>query len=149
MRYKIVNVVAFAILNACTLRKEEDEEDFVVGGVLLLTVVLFKDDEKRAVDKDTTEFETIINILLEERMHNELFESDEKREDVSKKPVFYVRESNFFRRKKSVNNPKQHPKERKNAKGHIFRQNVPKGHILLPQFCEKALKTSDTRPNAR
>ena len=38
---------------------------------------------------------------------------------------------------------------RKNAKGHIFRQNVPKGHILLPQFCEKALKTSDTRPNAR
>lgn len=61
MRYKIVNVVAFAILNAFTLRKEEeDEEDFVVGGVLLLTVVLFKDDEKRAVDKDTTEFETII-----------------------------------------------------------------------------------------
>lgn len=92
MRYKIVNVVAFAILNAFTLRKEEDE-DFVVGGVLLLTVVLFKDDEKRAVDKDTTEFETIIYILfLEERMHNELFESDEKREDVSKKPVFYVRE---------------------------------------------------------
>jgi hypothetical protein len=40
-------------------------------------------------------------------------------------------------------------KKRKNAKGHIFRQNVPKGHILLPQFCEKALKTSDTRPNAR
>ena len=68
MRYKIVNVVAFAILNAFTLRKEEDE-DFVVGGVLLLTVVLFKDDEKRAVDKDTTEFETIIYILfLEERM---------------------------------------------------------------------------------
>ena len=61
MRYKIVNVVAFAILNAFTLRKEEDE-DFVVGGVLLLTVVLFKDDEKRAVDKDTTEFETIIYI---------------------------------------------------------------------------------------
>ena len=59
MRYKIVNVVAFAILNAFTLRKEEDE-DFVVGGVLLLTVVLFKDDEKRAVDKDATEFETII-----------------------------------------------------------------------------------------
>ena len=70
MRYKIVNVVAFAILNAFTLRKEEDEEDFVVGGVLLLTVVLFKDDEKRAVDEDATEFETIINILLEERMHN-------------------------------------------------------------------------------
>lgn len=92
MRYKIVNVVAFAILNAFTLRKEEDE-DFVVGGVLLLTVVLFKDDEKRAVDKDTTEFETIIYILLEERMHNELFESDEKREEVSKKPVFYVREN--------------------------------------------------------
>ena len=91
MRYKIVNVVAFAILNAFTLRKEEDE-DFVVGGVLLLTVVLFKDDEKRAVDKDATEFETIICILLEERMHNELFESDEKREEVSKKPVFYVRE---------------------------------------------------------
>ena len=69
MRYKIVNVVAFAILNAFTLRKEEEEEDFVVGGVLLLTVVLFKDDEKRAVDKDTTEFETIIYILfLEERM---------------------------------------------------------------------------------
>ena len=67
MRYKIVNVVAFAILNAFTLRKEEDE-DFVVGGVLLLTVVLFKDDEKRAVDKDATEFETIICILLEERM---------------------------------------------------------------------------------
>ena len=94
MRYKIVNVVAFAILNAFTLRKEEeDEEDFVVGGVLLLTVVLFKDDEKRAVDKDATEFETIICILLEERMHNELFESDEKREEVSKKPVFYVREN--------------------------------------------------------
>ena len=70
MRYKIVNVVAFAILNAFTLRKEEDEEDFVVGGVLLLVVVLFKDDEKRGVDKDATEFETIINILLEERMHN-------------------------------------------------------------------------------
>ena len=69
MRYKIVNVVAFAILNAFTLRKEE-EEDFVVGGVLLLTVVLFKDDEKRAVDKDATEFETIICILLEERMNN-------------------------------------------------------------------------------
>lgn len=62
MRYKIVNVVAFAILNAFTLRKEEYEEDFVVGGVLLLTVVLFKDDEKRAVDKDTTEFETIVYI---------------------------------------------------------------------------------------
>jgi len=94
VRYKIVNVVAFAILNAFTLRKEEeDEEDFVVGGVLLLTVVLFKDDEKRAVDKDATEFETIICILLEERMHNELFESDEKREEVSKKPVFYVREN--------------------------------------------------------
>ena len=94
MRYKIVNVVAFAILNAFTLRKEEeDEEDFVVGGVLLLVVVLFKDDEKRAVDKDATEFETIICILLEERMHNELFESDEKREEVSKKPVFYVREN--------------------------------------------------------
>ena len=92
MRYKIVNVVAFAILNAFTLRKEEeDEEDFVVGGVLLLTVVLFKDDEKRAVDKDATEFETIICILLEERMHNEQLESDEKREEVSKKPVFYVR----------------------------------------------------------
>lgn len=88
MRYKIVNVVAFAILNAFTLRKEEDE-DFVVGGVLLLTVVLFKDDEKRAVDKDATEFETIICILLEERMHNELFESDEKREEVSKKPVCF------------------------------------------------------------
>ena len=71
MRYKIVNVVAFAILNAFTLRKEEeDEEDFVVGGVLLLTVVLFKDDEKRAVDKDATEFETIICILLEERMNS-------------------------------------------------------------------------------
>ena len=69
MRYKIVNVVAFAILNAFTLRKEEDE-DFVVGGVLLLTVVLFKDDEKRAVDKDATEFETIICILLEERMNS-------------------------------------------------------------------------------
>ena len=69
MRYKIVNVVAFAILNAFTLRKEE-EEDFVVGGVLLLTVVLFKDDEKRAVDKDATEFETIICILLEERMNS-------------------------------------------------------------------------------
>jgi hypothetical protein len=27
-------------------------------------VVLFKDDEKRAVDKDTTEFETIIYILF-------------------------------------------------------------------------------------
>lgn len=95
MRYKIVNVVAFAILNAFTLRKEEeDEEDFVVGGVLLLTVVLFKDDEKRAVDKDATEFETIICILLEERMHNEQLESDEKREEeVSKKPVFYVREN--------------------------------------------------------
>ena len=63
MRYKIVNVVAFAILNAFTLRKEEeDEEDFVVGGVLLLVVVLFKDDEKRGVDKDATEFETIICI---------------------------------------------------------------------------------------
>ena len=46
------------------------EEDFVVGGVLLLTVVLFKDDEKRAVDKDATEFETIICILLEERMNS-------------------------------------------------------------------------------
>ena len=69
MRYKIVNVVAFAILNAFTLRKEEDE-DFVVGGVLLLVVVLFKDDEKRAVDKDATEFETIICILLEERMNS-------------------------------------------------------------------------------
>ena len=92
MRYKIVNVVVFAILNAFTLRKEEDE-DFVVGGVLLLTVVLFKDDEKRGVDKDTTEFETIIYILLEERMHNELFESDEKREEVSKKPVFFLREN--------------------------------------------------------
>jgi len=69
VRYKIVNVVAFAILNAFTLRKEEDE-DFVVGGVLLLTVVLFKDDEKRAVDKDATEFETIICILLEERMNS-------------------------------------------------------------------------------
>ena len=54
-------------------------------------MVLFKDDEKRAVDKDTTEFETIIYILLEERVHNELFESDENREEVSKKPVFYVR----------------------------------------------------------
>ena len=96
MRYKIVNVVAFAILNAFTLRKEEDE-DFVVGGVLLLTVVLFKDDEKRAVDKDATEFETIICILLEERMHNELFESDEKREEVSKKPVFS--RENFFRKR--------------------------------------------------
>ena len=95
MRYKIVNVVAFAILNAFTLRKEEDE-DFVVGGVLLLTVVLFKDDEKRAVDKDTTEFETIIYILLEERMHNELFESDEKREEVSKKPVFFYAKIKFF-----------------------------------------------------
>lgn len=92
MRYKIVNVVAFAILNAFTLRKEEDE-DFVVGGVLLLTVVLFKDDEKRAVDKDATEFETIICILLEERMHNELFESDEKREEVSKKNRFFLREN--------------------------------------------------------
>jgi hypothetical protein len=104
VRYKIVNVVAFAILNAFTLRKEEeDEEDFVVGGVLLLTVVLFKDDEKRAVDKDTTEFETIIYILfLEERMHNEQLESDEKREDVSKKPVFfYAKIKNFFRRKKA------------------------------------------------
>jgi hypothetical protein len=68
VRYKIVNVVAFAILNAFTLRKEEDEEDFVVGGgVLLLVVVLFKDDEKRAVDKDATAFETIICILLEEK----------------------------------------------------------------------------------
>lgn len=95
MRYKIVNVVAFAILNAFTLRKEEDE-DFVVGGVLLLTVVLFKDDEKRAVDKDATEFETIICILLEERMHNELFESDEKREDVSKKPVCFYAKIKFF-----------------------------------------------------
>ena len=95
MRYKIVNVVAFAILNAFTLRKEE-EEDFVVGGVLLLTVVLFKDDEKRAVDKDATEFETIICILLEERMHNELFESDEKREDVSKKPFFFTRKLKIF-----------------------------------------------------
>jgi hypothetical protein len=95
VRYKIVNVVAFAILNAFTLRKEEDE-DFVVGGVLLLTVVLFKDDEKRGVDKDTTEFETIICILLEERMHNELFESDEKREEVSKKPVFFTRKLKFF-----------------------------------------------------
>ena len=66
VRYKIVNGVAFAILNAFTLRKEEDE-DFVVGGVLLLTVVLFKDDEKRGVDKDTTD-ETII--LLDERMNN-------------------------------------------------------------------------------
>ena len=96
MRYKIVNVVAFAILNAFTLRKEEDEDKdkehppptarrrrFVGGGGVLL---------KRGVDKDATEFETIINILLEERMHNELFESDEKREEeVSKKPVFYVR----------------------------------------------------------
>jgi len=92
VRYKIVNVVAFAILNAFTLRKEEEDEDFVVGGVLLLTVLLFKDDEKRAVDKDATEFETIICILLEERMHNELFESDEKREEeVSKKPVFYAK----------------------------------------------------------
>jgi hypothetical protein len=58
VRYKIVNVVAFAISNAFTLRKEEDEEQdkdkehpppttrrrFVVGVVLLLTVVLFKDD---------------------------------------------------------------------------------------------------------
>ncbi len=95
MRYKIVNVVVFAILNAFTLRKEEDE-DFVVGGVLLLTVVLFKDDEKRGVDKDTTEFETIIYILLEERMHNELFESDEKREEVSKKPVFFYAKIKFF-----------------------------------------------------
>lgn len=95
MRYKIVNVVAFAILNAFTLRKEEDE-DFVVGGVLLLTVVLFKDDEKRAVDKDATEFETIICILLEERMHNELFESDEKREEVSKKPVCFYAKIKFF-----------------------------------------------------
>ena len=34
-------------------------------------------------------------------MHNELFESDEKREDVSKKPVFfYAKIKNFFRRKK-------------------------------------------------
>ena len=95
VRYKIVNVVVFAILNAFTLRKEEDE-DFVVGGVLLLTVVLFKDDEKRGVDKDTTEFETIIYILLEERMHNELFESDEKREEVSKKPVFFYAKIKFF-----------------------------------------------------
>ena len=99
MRYKIVNVVAFAILNAFTLRKEEDE-DFVVGGVLLLTVVLFKDDEKRAVDKDATEFETIICILLEERMHNEL-ESDEKREEVSKKTGFFYAKIKFFRRKKA------------------------------------------------
>jgi len=96
VRYKIVNVVAFAILNAFTLRKEEDEDKdkehppptarrrrFVGGGGVLL---------KRGVDKDTTEFETIINILLEERMHNELFESDEKREEeVSKKPVFYAK----------------------------------------------------------
>ena len=95
MRYKIVNVVAFAILNAFTLRKEEDE-DFVVGGVLLLTVVLFKDDEKRGVDKDATEFETIICILLEERMHNELFESDEKREEVSKKPKVFYAKIKFF-----------------------------------------------------
>ena len=95
MRYKIVNVVVFAILNAFTLRKEEDE-DFVVGGVLLLTVVLFKDDEKRGVDKDTTEFETIIYILLEERMHNELFESDENSEEVSKKPVFFYAKIKFF-----------------------------------------------------
>ena len=69
-------------------------------------MVLFKDDEKRAVDKDATEFETIICILLEERMHNELFESDEKREEVSKKPVFYAK---IFL--ESVNNPKQHPKD--------------------------------------
>ena len=95
MRYKIVNVVAFAILNAFTLRKEEDEDKdkehppptarrrrFVGGGGVLL---------KRGVDKDATEFETIICILLEGRMHNELFESDEKREDVSKKPVFYAK----------------------------------------------------------
>jgi hypothetical protein len=35
-------------------------------------------------------------------MHNELFESDEKREDVSKKPVFfYAKIKNFFRRKKA------------------------------------------------
>ena len=95
MRYKIVNVVVFAILNAFTLRKEEDE-DFVVGGVLLLTVVLFKGDEKRGVDKDPTEFETIIYILLEERRHNELFESDEKREEVSKKPVFFYAKIKFF-----------------------------------------------------
>jgi hypothetical protein len=72
VRYnKIVNVVAFAILNAFTLRKEEDEEDtdkehppptarrrrFVGGGVLLLW-----DDEKRAVDKDTTDKETITRV---------------------------------------------------------------------------------------
>jgi hypothetical protein len=99
VRYKIVNVVAFAILNAFTLRKEEDE-DFVVGGVLLLTVVLFKDDEKRAVDKDATEFETIIYILLEERMHNELFEKSDEREEVS------LKNAKIFL---GVNNPKQHP----------------------------------------
>jgi hypothetical protein len=39
---------------------------------------------------------------LEERMHNEQLESDEKREDVSKKPVFfYAKIKNFFRRKKA------------------------------------------------
>ena len=102
MRYKIVNVVAFAILNAFTLRKEEEDEDFVVGGVLLRDddALLFKDDEKRAVDKDATEFETIedIYILLEERMHNELFESTTKKE---KKEDVLENIKNFFRRKKA------------------------------------------------
>lgn len=71
MSHKIVNVVVFAT-NAFTFKEEEDEDKehpptkrrFV--GVLLL-VVLFKDDEgddKRGVDKDTTE--TIILLKNDE-----------------------------------------------------------------------------------
>ena len=37
---------------------------------------------------------------------------------------------------------------RKKLKPVHFRQNVLNRHIFLPPFCEKALKTSDTRPNA-
>ena len=41
--------------------------------------------------------------------------------------------------------------EKKTKPEHIFRQNVlnQTSTFLLPPFCEKALKTSDTRPNAR
>jgi hypothetical protein len=99
VRYnKIVNVVVFAILNAFTLRKEEEEDKdkehppptarrrFVGGGVLLLW-----DDEKRGVDKDTTEFETIIYILLEERMNNTIHSRVTRKEKKSLKNRFFTR----------------------------------------------------------